>query len=74
MLVTSPVIARLLGRSRIHTWRQVAAGHYGPIRHRRGRWAYVELARVEAVEHLTFTQDQLRAAGLNLTVFPKEVA
>ena len=45
-------------------YRQIKAGRYGQIVHRRGLWAYVDLARVEAAEGRSFTPEQLRLAGV----------
>ena len=41
-------------------YRQIKAGRYGQIVHRRGLWAYVDLARVEAAEGRSFTPEQLQ--------------
>jgi hypothetical protein len=43
------------------------AGTYGPIVYRRGRWCYVDLAAVEAVEGIAFTAARLAAAGIHIT-------
>jgi hypothetical protein len=64
MLVTAPTIAKLLGRPRKWGYRQVKADRYGPVAYQRGRWPYVHLERVEAVEGRRFTSEQLRAAGV----------
>lgn len=79
ILVTAPTIGKLLGRPRMWAYRQIRAGRFGPIVHRRGLWAYVDLRRVQAVEHQTFTHEQLRLAGveaqwLAIEAAAKEVA
>jgi hypothetical protein len=69
MLVTAPKIASLLGRPRLWGYRQMQAGRYGPIVRQNMHHGCVHLAAVEAAEHVTFTPQQLAAAGvLNLAV------
>jgi hypothetical protein len=59
------MIARLLGRPRMWAYRQIVAGRFGPVVHqRRHRWRYVDLARVEDAQGITFSADQLAAAGI----------
>jgi len=41
------------------------AGTYGPIIYRRGRWCYVDLAAVEAVEGIKFPPERLAAACIH---------
>ena len=52
--VTAPTIAKLRNRPRQWAFRRMRAGTYGPIVLRRGRWCYVDLAAVEAVEGIKF--------------------
>jgi len=63
MLVTAPMIARLRARPRMWAHRQIVAGRFGPVVFRRGRWAYVALAEVEAAEGIQFAAAQLAAVG-----------
>ena len=63
--VTAPTIARLRNRPRQWAFRRMRAGTYGPIIYRRGRWCYVDLAAVEAVEGIKFPPERLAAACIH---------
>jgi hypothetical protein len=64
--VTAPTIAKLRNRPRQWAFRRMRAGTYGPIVLRRGRWCYVDLAAVEAVEGIKFPPERLAAAGIHI--------
>jgi hypothetical protein len=72
MLITAPVIGRLLLRPRLRAYRHVKAGAFGLVVHRRGRVLEVDVANVEACLGRHFTAEQLAAAGLHLSAEPEE--
>jgi hypothetical protein len=64
MLVTAPSISRLMGRPRLWGYRQMRAGRYGRVERLNGHHGCVFLANVEVAEQVTFSRQQLIAAGL----------
>jgi hypothetical protein len=64
MLVSAPMIARLLCRPWLWAYRRMTAGMFGPIVHQQGRWPYVSLHAVERVTSRRFDRDQLVRAGV----------
>jgi hypothetical protein len=63
MLLTAPVIARLTTRSRFAIARAIRCGEI-PVARRKGRTALIELADAEQSLGVTFSPEQLVAAGL----------
>jgi hypothetical protein len=64
MLVTPPIIARLLLRPRKWAQRRVTSGAFGPVVRRRGRAQLVALAAVEAWAGRRFAAEQLADVGI----------
>jgi hypothetical protein len=64
MLVTPPIIARLLLRPRKWAQRRVTSGAFGPVVRRRGRAQLVALAAVETYNGRPFTEAQLADVGI----------
>jgi hypothetical protein len=64
MLVTPPIIARLLLRPRKWAQRRVQAGAFGPVVRRRGRAQLVALNAVEAWAGRRFAPEQLADVGI----------
>jgi hypothetical protein len=67
LLVSAPMVAKLLGRPRRWALRQAKAGWYGAPVRRTGHHSYFDLAAVERVEGITFDPDQLERAGVLIT-------
>jgi hypothetical protein len=65
MLVTASAIARLAGYRRLWAWVQIKRGRFGPVVRKRGRTFEVKLASVEAALGMTFSPEQLAAAGIS---------
>jgi hypothetical protein len=62
--ITPPVLARLLGVSRVMAHRRVVAGDFGrPVEGRGGAYE-VDVANIEDRLGIAFTPSQLAAAGL----------
>ena len=68
MLLTSTQVARLVARPRFWGTRAFKRGQFGPVipgkNRGKGRVLFVELAAVQQTLGVTFTPEQLRAAGV----------
>jgi hypothetical protein len=64
MLLTSTQVARLVARPRFWGTRAFKRGQFGPVICGKGRALFVELAAVQRSLGVTFTPEQLRAAGV----------
>jgi hypothetical protein len=64
MLLTSTQVVRLLARPRFWGTRAFKRGQFGPTISGKGRVLFVELAAVQQSLGVTFTPEQLRAAGV----------
>jgi hypothetical protein len=73
MLITPPVVGRLLAISRVMAHRRVIGGDFGKVHHR-GPVREVDLTNVATCVGLAFTPTQLAAAGLSVPAEPDEVA
>ena len=64
MWLTTRQIGLLCARDRFWAHRAVRRGVFGDVAHRKGRREYIALAAVQQSLGVTFTPEQLRAAGV----------
>ncbi len=62
MLVTGPIIGKLLARPRLWAYRRMKAGDFGPPIKGRGRALCVHLEKVQEKTGQRFSQEQLAVA------------